>query len=276
MNKLMLIDAISLLPELYDKSHKNYGNIDHRNQVWESLSEKFGLSVDDIRNKWRNIRDAYQKALKKKAEQIDNKTMDSHRAYRYEDQLIFLKNFCSATTKGVKRKIPRQERFNLKQNKSGFIIKTEVGEYIQDIYEYEEDQKIMPESHLQEDPEQEELFDCVELVEQKPYEQSIEDPNVLETELIFEESNDEDDCKKNSTQELKTDLDPYKCNINKRSSSCEEVEEKSKMIMSNFFLTVCNTVSTLPILVQAKIKKQVFDIVSEAEISYLTEQSIKK
>lgn len=27
MNKQMLIEAISVLPELYDKSHKNYGSI---------------------------------------------------------------------------------------------------------------------------------------------------------------------------------------------------------------------------------------------------------
>lgn len=57
-----------------------------------------------MRTKWRNIRDAYQKALKKKAQCIDNNTMELYRAYKYEDQMKFLKEFCSATTKGVKRK----------------------------------------------------------------------------------------------------------------------------------------------------------------------------
>lgn len=83
--------------------------LDHRNQVWETLAEQFGSSVEDIRNKWRNIRDAYQKALKKKAQCIDNNTMELYKAYKYEDQLVFLKHFCSATIKSAKRKNTNQD-----------------------------------------------------------------------------------------------------------------------------------------------------------------------
>lgn len=92
--------------------------VDHRNHVWETLAEKFGSSVEDIRNKWRNIRDAYQKSLKKKAHCIDNNTMELYKAYKYDDQLMFLKHFCSATIKGAKRKSTSQDdRYVMKINK---------------------------------------------------------------------------------------------------------------------------------------------------------------
>lgn len=114
--------------------------------------------------------------------------------------------------------------------------------------------------------------------EQKEDEQSVqsEDPNNLETELFYEEFSEEVKCKVIISAEDETVLESTKCKSKPIISVSKEANEASKIAMSNFFLTVCNTVSTLPILLQAKIKKQVFDIVSEAEISYLTEQSIHK
>lgn len=164
----------------------------------------------------------------------------------------------------------------MKQKKSGHIYKSENEEYIQD--DNYEDQKTIIESDLQEEEpdEPEELFNCVQFEEQKEYEQSIEDPNNLETELMYEEFNEEVDCKGNITVESRTVSESSKRKLTNAIYLSEEADEMSKNVISNFFLTVCNTVSTLPILLQAKIKKQVFDIVSEAEISYLTEQSIHK
>lgn len=160
----------------------------------------------------------------------------------------------------------------MKQKKSEHIYKSENEEYIQDIDDNDEDQKTITESDLQE----EELFNCIQFEEQKEYEQSVEDPNNVETELMFEEFNEEVDCKENVTVESITVSESSKRKLTNAIYLSEEADEVSKNVMSNFFLTVCNTVSTLPILLQAKIKKQVFDIVSEAEISYLTEQSIHK
>lgn len=162
----------------------------------------------------------------------------------------------------------------MKQNKLGFILNTANGEYIQDIYEDEEDSKAILESHLQDEPE--EIFNCVELEEQKEYEQSIETQSNFKAELIYEEINIEAECEENSNQDGTIESETTICTNNNPVSVCKEADEMSKKIMSDFFLTVCNTVSTLPMLLQAKIKKQVFDIVSEAEISHLTEQLIHK
>lgn len=166
----------------------------------------------------------------------------------------------------------------MKQKKSEHIYKSENEEYIQDYDDNDEDQKTIIESNLQEEEpdEPEELFNCVQFEEQKEYELSVEDPNNVETELMYEEFNEEVDCKENITVESITVPESSKRKLTNAIYVSEEADEVSKNIMSNFFLTVCNTVSTLPILLQAKIKKQVFDIVSEAEISYLTEQSIHK
>lgn len=144
------------------------------------------------------------------------------------------------------------------------------------MYENEEDQKTILESDLQEN--HEELITCVQFEEQKEEEQSVqsEDPNNLETELFYEEFSEDLECKDNTRTEDKTVLKFTKCKSNPIISVSKEADEASKIAMSNFFLNICNTVSTLPILHQAKIKKQVFDIVSEAEISYLTEQSMHK
>lgn len=119
-----------------------------------------------------------------------------------------------------------------------------------------------------EEPEEpEELFECLQFEEQKEYEQSVEDLNDLSS---YEEFNEDMEI---DTVQSKAVVECPKHKLTNAISETKEADEVSKNVMSNFFLTVCSTVSTLPILLQAKIKKQVFDIVSEAEISYLTELS---
>ncbi|CAO1306449.1 unnamed protein product [Diamesa tonsa] len=209
--------------------------------------------------------------------------MEQYKAYKYEDQLKFLKDFCSATVKGVKRKSAhRDERFELKLQKLGYFYKPETEDFQQaaDYNEYE--LRPITKSNLQEEtnepdetvepvePEEpEELFECLQFEEQKEYEQSVEDLNDLEAESSYEEFNEDMEI---NTVQSKT-VEAPKNKLNNAISETKEADEVSKNVMSNFFLTVCSTVSTLPILLQAKIKKQVFDIVSEAEISYLTELS---
>lgn len=120
--------------------------------------------------------------------------------------------------------------------------------------------------------EPEELFNCVPFEDQKEYEQSVDDINSLEP-IVYEECNEDVEDKENFTDESTPVLESSKNNFTNAISVNKEAEEASKNVMSNFFLTVCSTVSSLPVLMQAKIKKQVFDIVCEAEIAYLTELS---
>jgi hypothetical protein len=68
MDSLKLIEAIKSYPELYDRKNRNYTNMDIKKEIWNTISSDFQESEDSVRARWRNIRDAYQKSIRKKQE----------------------------------------------------------------------------------------------------------------------------------------------------------------------------------------------------------------
>lgn len=95
MDSLKLIDMIKSYPELYDRKHRNYTNMDIKKDIWVTISSEFNESEESVRARWRNIRDAYQKSIRKKHELSDTGKLSTYKKYKYEDLLDFLYPFCS-------------------------------------------------------------------------------------------------------------------------------------------------------------------------------------
>ncbi len=63
MDSLKLIEAIKSYPELYDRKNRNYMNMDIKKEIWNTISSDSNEPEDSV-----NIRDAYQKSIRKKQE----------------------------------------------------------------------------------------------------------------------------------------------------------------------------------------------------------------
>uniref|UniRef100_A0A0A9ZCL6 Transcription factor Adf-1 n=2 Tax=Lygus hesperus TaxID=30085 RepID=A0A0A9ZCL6_LYGHE len=60
-----LIDLVLQQPALIDPSHQDYRNISKRDRIWDSLAEKLGTSGEDVKKKWRSLRDTYGRFVKR-------------------------------------------------------------------------------------------------------------------------------------------------------------------------------------------------------------------
>lgn len=63
--EVRLIGAVKTRPQLFDKNHKLYHNVANRAIVWESISKKMGLPVEECKAKWKSIRDKFVKLQNK-------------------------------------------------------------------------------------------------------------------------------------------------------------------------------------------------------------------
>uniref|UniRef100_A0A0A1XF32 Transcription factor Adf-1 n=1 Tax=Zeugodacus cucurbitae TaxID=28588 RepID=A0A0A1XF32_ZEUCU len=75
-------------PQLYDKGHPDYGQRMATDEAWQSIAQLMGKSMDECKNRWRNIRSAYARSIGVyKTKRGEN----SRRSYYLAEDLEFLK-----------------------------------------------------------------------------------------------------------------------------------------------------------------------------------------
>ncbi|XP_050062323.1 uncharacterized protein LOC114128392 [Aphis gossypii] len=55
----MLVKEVQKYPMLYNMEHADYNNYLLKDVIWKEISTKINKSVDDTKNRWKNIRDSY-------------------------------------------------------------------------------------------------------------------------------------------------------------------------------------------------------------------------
>ncbi|KAL1493642.1 hypothetical protein ABEB36_009341 [Hypothenemus hampei] len=54
-----IIELVRKYPILYDLSHEDYKNTRKKDKVWSTIGEEIGENGEEIKTKWRNLRDTY-------------------------------------------------------------------------------------------------------------------------------------------------------------------------------------------------------------------------
>uniref|UniRef100_A0A671U0P7 MADF domain-containing protein n=1 Tax=Sparus aurata TaxID=8175 RepID=A0A671U0P7_SPAAU len=89
-----LIIAVSGFPELYDASLFVYRDNRRKNEAWRKVSDVVGLSVDDCRKRWKNVRDTHRRERKKEKERCrSGAEASTSRPWHYSQIMAFLNPF---------------------------------------------------------------------------------------------------------------------------------------------------------------------------------------
>ncbi|KAG8250863.1 hypothetical protein J6590_093226 [Homalodisca vitripennis] len=59
-----LLEVVYTYPVLYDLNHKDYKNIRKKDKIWEDIGKTLNTSGDEMKKKWKNMRDCYMKYLR--------------------------------------------------------------------------------------------------------------------------------------------------------------------------------------------------------------------
>ncbi|XP_073731218.1 uncharacterized protein [Misgurnus anguillicaudatus] len=103
MNTEMFLSWVYNHPELYDKNHREYKNNDKREALWKELAEKMGISADDVKAKWKNLRDTYTRRKREDSECHNEQAAKKRKPWKYMKTLEFLADFIE--TKSVHNNI---------------------------------------------------------------------------------------------------------------------------------------------------------------------------
>ncbi|XP_070496094.1 uncharacterized protein [Chironomus tepperi] len=87
------IDIVKEYPIIYSKPGALSGSVNNneKNQVWAEIAKR--LNEDDpgkLKQKWRNLRDSYQKAMKYKRDLEEVGQLSKYHPYRHEHKMSFL------------------------------------------------------------------------------------------------------------------------------------------------------------------------------------------
>uniref|UniRef100_A0A672RD65 MADF domain-containing protein n=1 Tax=Sinocyclocheilus grahami TaxID=75366 RepID=A0A672RD65_SINGR len=88
--------AVSENPILYDTSLESYRDFNRKNEAWKRVSEIVGLSVDECRKKWRDLRNVYVRERREEKKIKSGAAATQKRPWRYYHIISFLLPFVSS------------------------------------------------------------------------------------------------------------------------------------------------------------------------------------
>ncbi|CAG9766009.1 unnamed protein product [Ceutorhynchus assimilis] len=59
-----LIELVKKYPILYDLGNPDYKNIRKRDKIWDQIGAELNESGEEVKKRWKNLRDSYAKYLK--------------------------------------------------------------------------------------------------------------------------------------------------------------------------------------------------------------------
>ncbi|XP_074042015.1 uncharacterized protein [Leptinotarsa decemlineata] len=89
-----LIESVRVKPILYDLTNSEYKNIKKKDKIWDEIAESFeGVTGEEIKKKWKNLRDSYSKYLRteKTTTGQETKILDRYKTWPWAQQMEFLR-----------------------------------------------------------------------------------------------------------------------------------------------------------------------------------------
>ncbi|KAJ8247550.1 hypothetical protein GJAV_G00247630 [Gymnothorax javanicus] len=87
-----LIAAVKTYPELYNPAVREYKDFNRRAVAWRSIALQLGISEEDARKKWKNLRDIYRKEYIAE-EKRSGSSAEPKRTWKFMPLLQFLEPF---------------------------------------------------------------------------------------------------------------------------------------------------------------------------------------
>nr|CAD7579787.1 unnamed protein product [Timema californicum] len=90
-----LIEIVKLHGVIFDLSHPDYKNIRNKSKIWEEIGRSLGEDGDDMKKKWKNLRDSYAKHLRAEKSHIGQppKSIDRYKTWPWAQQMAFFRPF---------------------------------------------------------------------------------------------------------------------------------------------------------------------------------------
>lgn len=86
-----LIEEVRQNRIIYDKTEKNYKNIDLKAKAWDNIAAKLGVTTKKAQVRWKSLRDRYQRSKRDFLPSGSaNDTEISFKKYKYAENLSFL------------------------------------------------------------------------------------------------------------------------------------------------------------------------------------------
>ncbi|EEZ98234.1 uncharacterized protein LOC103315182 [Tribolium castaneum] len=90
-----IIELVRQHPILYNTHHQEYKNLKTKDKLWNELAESTGAyeNGEELKKKWKNLRDSYSKHLRWENSEHKSKTLDKYKTWPWVKQMEFLRPF---------------------------------------------------------------------------------------------------------------------------------------------------------------------------------------
>ncbi|KAJ3662191.1 hypothetical protein Zmor_006547 [Zophobas morio] len=88
-----LIESVKKYPILYDLGNSEYKNIRKRDKIWDEIGVELDESGEDVKKKWKNLRDSYAKYLKSKKTRTGQSAKKNYKNWQWAPFMEHFKPF---------------------------------------------------------------------------------------------------------------------------------------------------------------------------------------
>ncbi|XP_044259023.1 uncharacterized protein LOC123007676 [Tribolium madens] len=91
----LIIELVREHPILYDTHHLEYKNLKKKDKLWNELADStIGCdNGEELKKKWKNLRDSYSKHLRWENSEHKSKSLDKYKTWPWVKQMEFLRPF---------------------------------------------------------------------------------------------------------------------------------------------------------------------------------------
>ncbi|XP_076631750.1 uncharacterized protein LOC143346933 [Colletes latitarsis] len=239
-----LIEIVQQYPILYDTNHVDYSKIKLKEEVWSSIAEKLHLTTQAVKAQWKSLRHCHRDALRRRKTR-SGQAAGYKKYWAYERHMEYLLPFMNSKLTSLDTTM-ETEMFSSNEQNNIEIQKTK-GEQ-EDETAIEEEQSIIKE----------------ELI--------IQDEANERNEEIVSQTRKKRKMESNVNLTLQRSIHKEEKRYKKRDVTRQEIMEKRLKLekeqanaLYQFFISMYNSTRMLPRHLQFKIKRTLFEAVSNAE-----------
>ncbi|XP_018563087.1 uncharacterized protein LOC108904871 [Anoplophora glabripennis] len=96
-----LIECVKTRPILYDLNHPEYKNVRKKENVWNDIGRELNQNGDDLKKKWKNIKDCYQKYLRTVNTKSGQVVKRSYKNWQWAQLMEFLRPQAESTINDI-------------------------------------------------------------------------------------------------------------------------------------------------------------------------------
>ncbi|XP_068081670.1 uncharacterized protein [Anabrus simplex] len=257
MDTEKLISLVQKYSFLYDKSHKHYCNNNVRENAWEEISKEIkNQTATECKESWKRLRECYRKSLIKKEKSGSQGGVKKD--WRFQNELSFLKPYLAPIS-------PQLSNISTENTSQNLIIEPTQYFLLNDNNTIISTEPVTPESVVYIEPETTEgtcAADPNQFTQEKPStSQATISPSTKTVHSGFKRKRSQTP----PSTSVATVLSNYLEKVN-------PLETNKTDAITHFFLSMAETVKSLPLDLQIATKRRVLEAVTDAEMEAVNRQ----